>query len=71
MEYEWLPNNAVGRGDVVFADGEGRFAVVEAKAFRYHSTGASQRSNRTERRKFVRSQARLRLRRQCWWRLLG
>lgn len=30
--YEWSPSNRVGRGDAVFANGQGGLVVVEAKA---------------------------------------
>lgn len=48
----------LGRGDLVFADGEGRFAVVEVKFIDLGRSGSTVRAKRTESRKKVVEQAR-------------
>ncbi|MFT4623632.1 MAG: hypothetical protein ACI8PZ_002288 [Myxococcota bacterium] len=46
-----------GRGDLVFTDGEGRFAVVEVKYINLTSSGATARRRRTKCRRQVHQQA--------------
>ncbi len=60
-DYEWEVHpgrSDGGRGDLVFTDGIGNFAVVEAKYIDTSRTGATVRAKRTESRSKVREQAR-------------
>jgi len=57
-EWEAEPNrNQEGRGDLLFADGEGRFAVVEVKWLDLVATGKTAKTRRTQKRKKVKTQA--------------
>ncbi len=59
-DYEWEvePGRSDGGcGDLVFTDGEGGFAVVEAKYIDNARTGSTARAKRTDGRKAVREQA--------------
>jgi hypothetical protein len=57
-EWEVEPNrNQKGRGDLLFTDGEGRYAVVEVKWLDVNNTGKTTRNNRTKKRQKVRDQA--------------
>jgi hypothetical protein len=60
VEYEWeveQGSSQYGRGDLLFTDGEGSFAVVEAKWIDLDSTGPTASNRRTKKRKQVRDQA--------------
>ena len=46
-----------GKGNLVFADKNGYFAVVEIKYIDFNSTGSTGRSARTGKRKMVKEQA--------------
>ena len=57
-EWELSPGHTnEGRGDLVFADGAGRFAVVEVKDINFERSGRTARSKRTSSRKLVKEQA--------------
>jgi hypothetical protein len=57
-DYEWAPPLAArGRGDLVFTDGQGAFAVVEAKHVPLARSGRAARSTRNEKRGYVQHQA--------------
>lgn len=55
----WPGNTDQGRGDLLFSDGAGRFAVVEVKFIDLGRTGATARSKRTDSRGKVADQARV------------
>ena len=46
-----------GKGDLIFTDGEGRYAVVEVKWLDLKSSGKTTRTNRTKKRQKVQEQA--------------
>lgn len=57
-EWEVAPNQAQdGKGDLVFTDGVGRFAIVEVKWIDLDRSGKTARTNRTGKRKKVQVQA--------------
>jgi Holliday junction resolvase-like predicted endonuclease len=57
-QWEAEPNrNQEGEGDLLFADGEGRFAVVEVKWIDLTSSGDTASTRRTKKRKKVKEQA--------------
>ncbi|MGB3311234.1 MAG: hypothetical protein WBG32_19445 [Nodosilinea sp.] len=57
-EWEAAPNrNQEGKGDLLFADGEGRFAVVEVKWLDLDDSGKTAKTRRTHKRKKVKDQA--------------
>ncbi|MBW4486055.1 MAG: hypothetical protein KME14_26325 [Tildeniella torsiva UHER 1998/13D] len=57
-EWEAEPNrNQEGKGDLLFADGEGRFAVVEVKWLDLDNSGKTAKTRRTHKRKKVKDQA--------------
>lgn len=59
-DYEWEVHPGFsngGRGDLVFTDGQGNFAVVEAKFIDNDRTGRTARVKRTKSRGQVREQA--------------
>ena len=58
-DYEWqvVPGRQQdGRGDLVFTDGDGRYAVVEVKWIDTQSTGSTARKRRTAKRRKVEEQ---------------
>jgi len=60
VEYEWEVSagwSQAGKGDLVFGDGEGSFAIVEVKWIDNDTTGSTSRTRRTKKRKAVREQA--------------
>jgi Holliday junction resolvase-like predicted endonuclease len=61
IEYEWEVQESRtdrGRGDLVFTDGHGRFAVVEVKMIQGETlTGPTARANRNQNRKKLEEQA--------------
>ncbi len=57
-EWEVSPNMSQGgRGDLIFADGFGQFAVVEVKWLNLNSTGSTACARRTQKRKEAKEQA--------------
>ena len=57
-EWEVEPNrNQEGKGDLLFSDGAGRFAVVEVKWLNQDKSGKTARTSRTQKRNKVRDQA--------------
>lgn len=59
-DYEWETRDddaSHGRGDLIFTDGKGKFAVVEIKYIDIHRSGSSARVKRSKRRSHVRDQA--------------
>lgn len=57
---EWLVvpgRDDCGKGDLIFTDGQGRFAVVELKWFDHRDTGRTRRARRNHKRNKVREQA--------------
>lgn len=46
-----------GKGDLIFTDGEGRYAVVEVKWLDLDNSGKTTRNNRTKKRQKVQEQA--------------
>lgn len=57
-EWEAEPNrNQEGKGDLLFSDGEGRFAVVEVKWLDLGASGKTPKTRRTKKRKKVKDQA--------------
>ena len=59
-DYEWEvePGRSnSGRGDLIFTDGEGAFAIVEVKYIDNDRSGSTARSKRTGSRKLVLEQA--------------
>ncbi|TVQ06772.1 MAG: hypothetical protein EA368_16195 [Leptolyngbya sp. DLM2.Bin27] len=57
-EWETEPNrNQAGKGDLLFADGKGRFAVVEVKWLDCDNSGKTAKTRRTQKRKKVKDQA--------------
>ena len=65
-EWEVTPGQAKeGRGDLVFADGLGEYAVVEVKYLNHERTGRAARQARKERREHVQEQAKKYARAYC------
>ena len=57
-EWEVEANRAQdGKGDLVFTDGEGRYAVVEVKWLDLNGSGKTTRTNRNDKRQKVKKQA--------------
>lgn len=57
-EWEVEPNrNQEGQGDLLFADGAGRYAVVEVKWLNLATSGRTTRGSRTKKRQKVKDQA--------------
>ncbi len=57
-EWEVQPNRGQeGKGDLIFADGAGRYAIVEVKWLDLTSTGKPASNKRTRKRKKVKEQA--------------
>lgn len=57
-EWEAEPNrNQEGRGDLLFADGKDRYAVVEVKWLDLTNSGRTTRTSRTKKRQKVKEQA--------------
>jgi hypothetical protein len=57
-EWEAEPNRGQdGKGDLIFADGAGRFAVVEVKWLDLSTSGDTAQTRRTKKRKKVKEQA--------------